>query len=192
MHAESADRSARPQPGSAEASADDSMEDAPQSATPPSTTVEGLRNVSGLAQQLLQLSSVKMSAVDAPRQAATAWSVLFASVLQKSMFSNVLLARPTPPAAEGAAGSSSSGYEIWHVSRGLQELLGVPASSLLARPRRCCVRRPMRLRLCLSNRRCVAPPSLATGRVGGRRIEKLGCGGWGVGVEVGWGEGGGG
>ena len=136
MHVDSVDTTGPAAPvesGSAEASADDSMEDVPPSATPASTTVEGLRNVSGVAQQLLQLSSVQLSAADAPRQTATAWSVLFASVLQKSMFSNVLLARPTPPAAEGAAGSSSSGYEIWHASRGLQELLGVPASSLLGK-----------------------------------------------------------
>ena len=113
------------------------MEDVPPSATPPSTTVEGLRNVSGVAQQLLQLSSVQLSAADAPRQTATAWSVLFASVLQKSMFSNVLLARPLPAdaaAADGAGSSSSGGgYEIWHASRGLEELLGVPSARLLGK-----------------------------------------------------------
>ena len=135
MHVESADQTepATLEHGRTESSADDSMEDVPPSATPPSTTIEGLRNVSGVAQQLLQLSSGQSSAADAPRQTATAWSVLFASVLQKAMFNNVLLARPSPPAAEGAAGSSDAGYEIWHASRGLQELLGVSAASLLGK-----------------------------------------------------------
>ena len=123
------------------------------SATPASATVEGLRNVAGPVQQLLDQES------EAPkeRQAATAWSVLFASVLQKSMFSCVLLARANGDAATaagvaggaaagagaGAAGTSGAGcdvaaaaadpYSIWHVSRGLEDLLGVPAAGLLGR-----------------------------------------------------------
>ena len=140
---------------------DDTMMDASSdtqklSATPASATVEGLRNVAGPVQQLLDQESEAPN----PRQAATAWSVLFASVLQKSMFSCVLLARANGDAAAaaaaggaggaagagagaGAAGTSggacdaaaaaSEPYSIWHVSRGLEDLLGVPAAGLLGR-----------------------------------------------------------
>ena len=53
---------------------------------PASATVEGLRNVAGPVQLLLQQDAGGRQAGEsnAPgRQAATAWSVLFASVLQK-------------------------------------------------------------------------------------------------------------
>ena len=46
-------------------------------------TVEGLRNVNGAAHNLLHSADAT----------ATPWAVVFASVLQKSMFSSVLLAR---------------------------------------------------------------------------------------------------
>ena len=145
-------------PGGDASMMDASSENLKMSAhAPPSATVEGVRNVAGPVQQLLHQES------DAPkeRQAATAWSVLFASVLQKSMFSCVLLARANGDAAgtaagtaagaavgagagaegaaAGAAGTSGAAcdaadpYSIWYVSRGLEDLLGVPAAGLLGR-----------------------------------------------------------
>ena len=79
----------------------------------PAARVEGLRNVSRAAHALLQ----------APGAPLTAWAVVFASALQKAMFKTVLLTRPC----------SEKGYEIWHASRGLEEMLGVAAGALLGR-----------------------------------------------------------
>ena len=80
--------------------------------------------------------------------ARSAWSVLCASVLQKSMFSNVLITRQRTPdedaARQEASGRHASaagqrpppadpGHYIWHVSPGLEQLLGHPADVLLGR-----------------------------------------------------------
>ena len=89
----------------------------------PSGPVEGLRNVSGPAQELLQATGAE----------STAWSVVFASVLQKIMFKTVLLTRPvasdTP--AEGADAAPGHGYEIWHASHALEEMLGLSPGALI-------------------------------------------------------------
>ena len=89
----------------------------------PSEPIEGLRNVSGAAHNLLH-------AADA---ATTAWAVVFASVLQKSMFKTVLLTRPAAGASSDAGASSGpeEPYEIWHASRGLEEMLGLGKGELL-------------------------------------------------------------
>jgi len=73
--------------------------------------------------------------------ARAAWSVLCASVLQKSMFSNVLLTRQHAPddaypqGARSAAGRrqhlNDPGHFIWHVSPGLESLLGHAADDLI-------------------------------------------------------------
>ena len=86
----------------------------------PSGELEGLRNVNGRAQNLLH-------AADA---ATTAWAVVFASVLQKSMFKTVLLTRPAA-VASSEAGAEEDPYEIWHTSRGLEEMLGLSKGELL-------------------------------------------------------------
>ena len=82
--------------------------------------------------------------------ARAAWSVLCASVLQKSMFNNVLVTRARTP-EEAAAGQdpgtaqkpswttaagqkpppNNPGHYIWHVSHGLEQLLGHSADMLL-------------------------------------------------------------
>ena len=113
-------------------------------ASAPAEPIEGLRNVSSAAQELLH-------APDAP---TTAWAVVFASALQQSMFQTVLLTRPVASAggvdgmdggvgggggsaggvgvAAGAAGADDA-YEIWHASRGLEGMLGVTPGALLGR-----------------------------------------------------------
>jgi len=73
--------------------------------------------------------------------ARAAWSVLCASVLQKSMFSNVLITRQRAPdeAGPGTARSVAGrrqqvhdpGHFIWHVSPGLALLLGKAEDELL-------------------------------------------------------------
>jgi len=75
--------------------------------------------------------------------ARAAWSVLCASVLQKSMFSNVLITRQCHPDEAGAqAGGSRSAagrrqqvtdpkHFIWHVSPGLENLLGKTSDELI-------------------------------------------------------------
>ena len=72
--------------------------------------------------------------------ARAAWSVLCASVLQKSMFSNVLITRqPAPDELPSRARSASvrrmqvqdPGHYIWHVSPGLEQLLGKMADDLI-------------------------------------------------------------
>ena len=88
-------------------------------------TVEGLRNVNGAAHNLLHSADAT----------ATPWAVVFASVLQKSMFKTVLLTRPAAGASReaGARGGAEEPYEIWHASRGLEEMLGLGAGELLGR-----------------------------------------------------------
>ena len=85
-------------------------------------TVEGLRNVNGAAHNLLHSADAT----------ATPWAVVFASVLQKSMFKTVLLTRPRVGGG-GADGAPEGAYEIWHASRGLEEMLGLGAGELLGR-----------------------------------------------------------
>lgn len=78
--------------------------------------------------------------------ARSAWSVLCASVMQKSMFSNVLLTQQRGPDEGGAAAASAApswaaqrpppkdpSHHIWHVSAGLEALLGHSAQSLIGR-----------------------------------------------------------
>ena len=77
--------------------------------------------------------------------ARSAWSVLCASVLQRSMFSNVLITRQCAPdehvdaTPDTAAALSAAqrpppkdpAHYIWHVSPGLEQLLGHSAEELL-------------------------------------------------------------
>ena len=116
----------------------------------PPAMVEGVRNVAGEVQQLLEIadSGVAPPTICGGSSSQTAWAVLYASILHKSMFENLLLTRPRQPDAAdaaapaaapgvgggGAAGpSSSSSYEIWHMSAGLEELLGYKSESVLGR-----------------------------------------------------------
>ena len=69
--------------------------------------------------------------------ARSAWSVLCASVLQKSMFSNVLITRQCHPDDQPTSADlqrpppKAPGHYIWHASKGLEQLLGHPAESLI-------------------------------------------------------------
>ena len=117
----------------------------------PPAMVEGVRNVAGEVQQLLEIadSGVAPPTICGGSSSQTAWAVLYASILHKSMFENLLLTRPrqpdaadaaAPAAAPGVGGggaaagpSSSSSYEIWHMSAGLEELLGYKSESVLGR-----------------------------------------------------------
>ena len=62
-------------------------------------TVEGLRNVNGAAHNLLHSADAT----------ATPWAVVFASVLQKSMFKTVLLTRPAAGASREAGDNTAVG-----------------------------------------------------------------------------------
>ena len=97
-----------------------------------SFVVEGVRNVAWPVKQLLDHASKTNGSA---HRVATA--ALCASAMQKSMFSNVLLTRPrsgrSPPLGpeEGGGRNASSGYEIWHASTGISELLGYPREAFV-------------------------------------------------------------
>ena len=62
----------------------------------PPAMVEGVRNVAGEVQQLLEIadSGVAPPTICGGSSSQTAWAVLYASILHKSMFENLLLTRP--------------------------------------------------------------------------------------------------
>ena len=65
----------------------------------PPAMVEGVRNVAGEVQQLLEIadSGVAPPTICGGSSSQTAWAVLYASILHKSMFENLLLTRPRQP-----------------------------------------------------------------------------------------------
>ena len=73
-----------------------------------------------------------------------AWSALYSAVLQKDMFSNVFVTQPAGRArdmrsgivpANDAQATSQAGapYQIWHVSEGLERLLGFSEQKLIGK-----------------------------------------------------------
>jgi len=117
---------------------------------PTGGTVEGVRNTSAQAERLLR--GMPCSGID--NSSATqrfAWSALYSAVLQKDMFSNVFVTQPAGRARDqrsgvapadddddmtsGAEADSKSGapYQIWHVSEGLERLLGFPEDRLMGK-----------------------------------------------------------
>jgi len=114
-------------------------------------TVEGVRNVSSQAERLLR--GMACAGLDSCSRATQrfAWSALYSAVLQKDMFSNVFVTQPAgrsrdkrsgrvntsdtsdAPIEDGSANEAGAPYAIWHVSEGLEQMLGFSQEELLGR-----------------------------------------------------------